>query len=144
MYAVTFALKTHGEFPIWQDLKEFAHFTALGANLGALGSILEPLGAHLGGSGAVSGRSWPVLERSWRPSCGNVIFGRFLNRFWGRLGRPRGGQMEVKLDPKRTQTGPKSKTKKTMQKESLQDRLGELLEPSWSDLWAILAEVEAI
>ena len=51
MYAVTFALKTRGEFPILQDLKEFAHFTALGANLGALGSILEPLGAHLGRSG---------------------------------------------------------------------------------------------
>ena len=32
MYAVTFALKTRGEFPILQDLKEFAHFTALGAN----------------------------------------------------------------------------------------------------------------
>ena len=31
-----------------------------------------------------------------------------------------------------------------MQKEALQDRLGEVLEPSWSDLGAILAELEAI
>ena len=31
-----------------------------------------------------------------------------------------------------------------MQNEALEDRLGEVLEPSWSDLWAILAELEAI
>ena len=31
-----------------------------------------------------------------------------------------------------------------MQKEALQDRLGEVLEPSWSDLGAILAAFEAI
>ena len=35
-------------------------------------------------------------------------------------------------------------TKKTMQQEGLQDRLGEVLEPSWTDLEAILAELEAI
>ena len=71
-------------------------FEALGANFSALGAILP-----FRGSGAVLERSWAVLERSWRPSCGNVIFGRFLNRFWGRLGCPRGGQMEPKLEPKR-------------------------------------------
>ena len=92
------------------------YFEALGANFGTLGAILEPLGAHLGGSGgglgglgapfggsgAVLERSWAVLERSWRPSCGNVIFGCFLRRFWGRLGRTRRGQMEPKMEPKRT------------------------------------------
>ena len=31
-----------------------------------------------------------------------------------------------------------------MQNEALEDRLGEVLEPSWRDLWAILAELEAI
>ena len=55
----------------------------------------------------------------------------------GVQGGPRGKQMEPKL-------GPKSKTKKKMLKEALQDRLGEVLKTSWGDLWAILAELEAI
>ena len=77
-------------------------WSLLGRIWGGPGGGLGGLGAPFGGSGAVLERSWAVLERSWRPSCGNVIFGCFLRRFWGRLGRPRGGQMEPKLEPKRT------------------------------------------
>ena len=54
------------------------------------------------GLGATCGGSGVVLERSWRPSCGNMIFGRFLSRLCDRLGRPRGGAMEPKLEPKRS------------------------------------------
>ena len=115
-------------------------WSLLGRIWGGPGGGLGGLGAPFGGSGAVLERSWAVLERSWRPSCGNVIFERFLGRFWGHLGRPRG----VKWSPSWTQNGPKSKTKKKMQREGLQDRLGEVLEPSWSDLRAILAALEAI
>jgi len=35
-------------------------------------------------------------------------------------------------------------TKTKMQKEVVQARLRDVLEPSWTDLWAILAELEAI
>ena len=55
-----------------------------------------------------------------------------------------GAQGGVKWSPSWTQNGPKSKTKKKMPKEVFQARLREVLEPSWSDLWAILAEIEAI
>ena len=125
------------------------HRRMRGPKFSALRAILEPLGAHLGGSGAEAlgglgapfGGSGAVLERSWRPSCGNVIFGRFLNRFWGRLGRPRGGSNGAQSW---TQNGAKSKTKKKMRKAVFQARLREVLGPSWSDLRAILAELEAI
>jgi len=50
----------------------------------------------------------------------------------------------VKWSPSWTQNGAKSKTKTKMQKEMVQAHLRELLEPSWTDLWAILAEFEAI
>jgi hypothetical protein len=124
----------------------------LRANLNALGAILEPLGAHLegfggglgglgaafGGSGAVLARSWAVLEESWRPSCGNIIFRRVLNRFWGRLGRPRGGQMEPKIGPKTDQN---RRRKRRCQKKWFKlvlgrswSRLGPIFGPSWPNL----------
>jgi len=81
-------------------------------------------------------RSWAVLERSWTPSCGNMIFGCVD------FGAVLGAQGGAKWSPSWSQNGPKSKTKKTMQQESLQDLLGDVLEPSWSALWAILAELE--
>ena len=56
------------------------------------------------------------------------------------MGAPGGG----KWSPSWGQNASKSKTKKTMQQEGLQDRLGEVLEPSWSGLRAILAALEAI
>ena len=94
----------------WRLLDRFGELLcALGAILEPLGPLLEGSGGVwevlvllLGGSGAVLERSWAVLEGSGRPSCGNMIFGRVLNSFWGHLVRPRGGQMEPKLDPKRT------------------------------------------
>ena len=123
-------------------------FEALGANFSALGAILEALGAHLGGSGgglgglgapfggsgAVLEPSWAVLERSWRPSCGNVIFGRFLRRFWGRLGRPRGSQMEPKLEPKRTKIEDEKADATSRPSRSSWGRLGAILGPSWPNL----------
>ena len=45
-----------------------------------------------------------------------------------------GPQEGGKWSPSWTQIGPKSKTEKKMRKETLQNRLGEVLEPSWNDL----------
>ena len=55
-----------------------------------------------------------------------------------------GAQGEIKWSPSWTQNAPKSKTKKKMPKEVFQARIREVLKPSWSDLWAILAELAAI
>ena len=61
-----------------------------GGVLGSPGESGRESGGVWGGLGAPCEKSGTVLERSWKPSCGNVIFERFLVRFWGRLGRPRG------------------------------------------------------
>ena len=76
----------------------------------------EALGANLSALGAILE---PLGEHSGGP---------------GGFGHPGGGP----------QNGPKSKTKRKMPKEVFQARLREVLEPSWTDLWAILAELEAI
>ena len=66
-----------------------------------------------------------------------TFFESILGSSWAPKRGPNGAQVGA-------QNGPESKTKKKMQKEALEDRLGEVLEPSWSDLGAILAELEAI
>ena len=66
------------------------------------------------------GSSWAILEPSWAPQAGG-----------------KGAQVGA-------ETEPKSKTKTTMRQEGLQDRLGEVLKPSWGDLRAVLAALEAI
>ena len=105
---------------------------------GVLGSPREGVrgrsGGVWGGLGAPCGGSGAVLERSWRPSCGNMIFGRFLIRFWGGFGRPRGWEMEPKLDPNRTQIEDGKEDAKRSASTSSWGGLGEVLEPSWNDL----------
>ena len=116
----------------------------LGASVGVLegswGAPRRESGGVWGGLGAPCGGSGAVLERSWRPSCGKMIFGRFLVRFGFVLDAQGGG----KWSPSWTQIGPKSKTEKKMRKEALQNRLGEVLGRSWSRLGTIWAELEAI
>ena len=110
----------------------------LGASVGVLDGVLgspkEGVRGFWGGLGAPCGGSGAVLERSWRPSCGNMIFGRFLVRFGGRFGRPRGWEMEPKLDPDRTQIEDGKEDAKRRASKSSWGGLGEVLEPSWNDL----------
>ena len=80
------------------------------------------------------------MERSWRPSCGYMIFRRFLVRFWGRFGRPRGWEMEPKLEPDGTQIEDGKEDAKRSAPTSSWGALGVVLER----YRAILAEVEAI
>ena len=110
----------------------------LGASVGVLegswGAPRRESGGVWGGLGAPCGGSGAVLERSWRPSCGNMIFGRFLVRFGGRFGRPRGWEMEPKLDPDRTQIEDGKEDAKRSASKSSWGGPGEVLEPSWNDL----------
>ena len=63
-----------------------------------------------------------------------MIFGRFGVRFWGRFGRPRGWEMEPKLDPDRTQIEDRKEDAKRSSSKSSWGGPGEVLEPSWNDL----------
>ena len=96
---------------------------------GRFGRVLGNLEGVRGSPGSVLGGSWAVLERSWRPSCSKTIFDLFLERFWGRFGRPKGGQEGTKTGPKADQ----NRRQKRCRKKTL---LKTLLEPSWGDLRA--------
>ena len=120
----------------------------LGASVGVLegswGAPRRESGGVWGGLGAPCGGSGTVLERSGRPSCGNMIFERFLVRFGGSFWTPKGVGNGA-------QVGPRSDSNRRQKRRCEKKHFKIVLGRSWGGLgavleqsWAILAELEAI
>ena len=58
----------------------------------------------------------------------------FYDRFWSRKGRQKGGFWGAKMEPKSIPKRFKIEVDFQERKNTLQDRLGTVLEPSWVDL----------
>ena len=70
-----------------------ASWSVLGASLALLRASWEPLGAS-------SGLPGELLERIGALFLGDLGFDHFGDRFWLRKGRPKGGILGAKMDPK--------------------------------------------
>ena len=114
-----------------------AFFDVLGPSWG----LLERLGTLLGGS-------WAIWERLWSDLSTKSMLDPFSDRFWTRkgrqngalieLGREKGAKREAFGEPKWSQNRSPKRFKIEVdfqgRKNTLQDRLGTVLEPSWADL----------
>ena len=98
----------------------------------------EGPGGLLGGPGGVRGASWERLGRSWGDLGATFKAVRFRIVFLIDFERQKGAQREAFGEPKwsqnRSQNNSKSKSIFKSDKNTLQDRLGTVLEPSWVDL----------